>query len=189
MFLIYTAAPSELTVNTNMMLDFNIAQAFGILSFMIGACAFLQKNDQHLKVYLCFLFGCQTTHFYLLGAYTAVAANALSLIRTIISVRYSKAWLGIVFICANVFWGVLLYTTPISLLAIAGACFGTYAVFFLQGIPMRIAFILGAVSWLTHNLFVQSVGATLLEIMVIITNLITIYRLYNDNKSVPVITQ
>ena len=163
-------------------MDFNFAQSLGLLSFILGTYTFLQKNDKQLKVSMLCLFACQTAHFFLLGSPTAAAANLLSLIRTFISIKFKMPWVGIVFITANIVWGGILFETMLSILPILGACCGTYAVFFLHGIKMRLAFILGAVCWITHNILVGSIGGILLELIVIIANALTIVRIYLYNK-------
>ena len=164
-------------------MEFYIAQGFGLLSFAIGTYTFLQKDDRHLKISMLFLFGCHTIHFFLMGASTAAAANLLSFLRTFISIKYNKPFVGILFILANISWGLYLYQSPVSILPIIGASIGTYAVFFLSGIKMRIAFIIGALSWITHNLIVGSVGGIMLETIVLIANATTIIRIYLSENS------
>ncbi|MCU8536060.1 YgjV family protein, partial [Vibrio vulnificus] len=63
---------------------------------------------------------------------------------------------------------------------IVGTVIGTYSLFVLSGIRMRIGFLAGATCWLINNILVGSIGGTLLEMTVIIMNLITIYRLYRQ---------
>ncbi|MDT0594621.1 YgjV family protein [Glaciecola petra] len=154
-----------------------VAQGFGLLAFVFGLVTFLQKNDDKLKLYMLCLFASQVIHFYLMGAATASAANLLNLIRTFISLKYNKVWLGVIFIVINIAWGAYLYQSPLSILPILGSCFGTFSIFFLQGIRMRLAFIFGAICWLTHNAMILSIGGILLETIVILGNLVTIMRL------------
>ncbi|MDW1951725.1 YgjV family protein, partial [Vibrio sp. 812(2023)] len=65
---------------------------------------------------------------------------------------------------------------------IIGTVIGTYSVFCLSGIRMRIGFLLGASCWLTNNILVGSIGGTLLEMTVIVMNLLTIYRLHRQQS-------
>lgn len=154
-----------------------VAQGFGLLAFVFGLITFLQKNDDRLKFYLLFLYTSQIIHFFLMGAATASAANVLNLIRTFVSLRFNTAWTGITFILLYLAWGIYLFESPISLLPILGSCIGTYSLFFMQGIRMRLTFIFGAVCWLTHNTMILSIGGILLETIVISGNLVTIIRL------------
>ena len=59
---------------------------------------------------------------------------------------------------------------------------GTYAVFVLKGIPMRIGFVLGAMCWLINNILVGSIGGVLLEATLITVNVTTIIRILHDNR-------
>jgi spore coat polysaccharide biosynthesis predicted glycosyltransferase SpsG len=47
---------------------------------------------------------------------------------------------------------------------------------------MRLAFVLGAVCWLSNNIIVGSIGGTLLEATLLVVNCLTIWRLYSANK-------
>lgn len=164
-------------------MDLYIAQGFGLLSFAIGTYTFLQKNDTRLKSSMLCLFACQSIHFFLMGSTSAVAANILNFFRTFISIKFNTPWLGVLFIIANISWGLFLYQSMVSLLTIIGACCGTYAVFFLDGIKMRIAFIIGAFCWIIHNIIVGSVGGILLESIVIIANTTTIISIHFSHHS------
>ncbi|EEX36124.1 hypothetical protein VIB_002438 [Vibrio metschnikovii CIP 69.14] len=61
---------------------------------------------------------------------------------------------------------------------------GTFAIFMLRGVSMRIAFLIGACCWLTNNILIGSIGGTLLELTVIMVNSVTIYRLLRDQKRI-----
>lgn len=157
-----------------------LAQSFGILAFLFGLITFLQKNDERLKLYMLCLFSCQIVHFYLMGAAAASAANVLNLVRTFVSLKFNQLWVGALFLILNVLWGAYLYQSPISILPILGSCFGTFSVFYLSGIKMRLALIAGAFCWITHNIYIFSIGGILLESIVIFGNLVTIYRLHKS---------
>jgi hypothetical protein len=159
-----------------------VAQAFGILSFLIGIYTFTQKNDQKLKLSMLALFTSQTIHFLLMGSSNGAIANFLSLIRTLVSIKFANKWVGAVFIGINIVWGAPGVNSVVDILPILGACIGTYAIFFLSGIAMRLAFVLGAIFWITNNIIIGSIGGILLESMVISMNLITIWRIHKDNK-------
>lgn len=159
-----------------------VAQGFGLLAFVFGLITFLQKNDDRLKFYLLFLYTSQIVHFFLMGAATASAANVLNLIRTFVALKFNTTSTGIIFILLYIAWGAYLYQSPISILPILGSCIGTYSIFFLSGIRMRLAFMVGAVCWLTHNALILSFGGMLLETIVILGNVVTIVRLKKSQK-------
>jgi hypothetical protein len=68
---------------------------------------------------------------------------------------------------------------------LAAAVFGTVGMFMLRGIPLRIVLGLAALAWILNNIVIGSVGGTLAEGMVLVTNIITIIRLYRFQKKYP----
>ncbi|MCP3862549.1 MAG: YgjV family protein, partial [Aestuariibacter sp.] len=53
----------------------------------------------------------------------------------------------------------------------------------LSGIKMRLAFLYGALCWLTNNIIVGSIGGTMLEATLLMVNSFTIWRLYILKKA------
>lgn len=158
----------------------SLGQLFGVLAFLVALYSFTQKSDIKLKISLIVMFSFQTAHFFFLGSVTGTIANLLNFFRTIISLKTNYKYIGIVFITINIVWGAFNVNQLIDICPIFGACFGTYAIFYASGIRMRKLFICGAAFWLTNNIYLGSVGGILLEVSVIVTNIITIYRLRND---------
>jgi len=129
-----------------MNISFDItAQAFGLLSFLLGIATFYQK-------------------------------------RTITAIYISSKWVAAVFIIISVASGIVLADNLSQLWSIAGTVVGTYSIFLLKGIKLRIGFLIGASCWLTNNILIGSIGGTLLEMSAITVNLTTMYRLYRDQK-------
>ena len=62
---------------------------------------------------------------------------------------------------------------------------GTYAMFMLDGIPMRLLLAIGAGCWMLANYLSGSVGALIAEGLILVTNAVTILRLYHDKPAAP----
>lgn len=62
---------------------------------------------------------------------------------------------------------------------------GTVSMFLLRGISMRAFLGLAALAWMLSHILVGSVGGTLAEALVLLTNAITIYRLYRAKQWYP----
>lgn len=161
------------------MFELNVAQFFGLLSFTLGILCFYQRNDRKLKIMMLLLQLNNVLHFGLLGAWTASLSSLLSVARTGLAIRTKSRQLAYLFILLSIALGIVVGERWTDIFAILGSCMGTYAVFCLSGIRMRLAFLLGAIFWLTNNIIVGSLGGTLLESTLIVVNLITIYRLYH----------
>ncbi|MBC6905965.1 YgjV family protein [Saccharophagus sp. K07] len=167
------------------MFELNIAQIFGLLSFTLGILCFYQRDDRKLKIMMLLLQLNNVLHYGLLGAWTASLSSLLSVARTGLAIRTKSRRLAYLFMLLSIILGIWVGDHWTDMFAILGSCMGTYAVFCLSGIRMRLAFLLGAVFWLTNNIIVGSLGGTLLESTLIIVNLNTIYRLYRQRQKTP----
>jgi hypothetical protein len=156
---------------------FSIAQCVGYAAFLLGASAFLQKNDRRLK----FLNGSQcvfyAAHFALLANYPAAGSLAVSAARSFLSLKSRSRWLAFFFLLANIAVGVALAHSRAGWMPIAGGCLATIALFLMRGVPMRFVLLASTLCWLTNNLISGSIGGTMLETTITFANISTIVRL------------
>ncbi|OQK44317.1 hypothetical protein XM75_c21217 [Vibrio vulnificus] len=162
------------------MAEIDLAQALGFLSFGLGISTFYQKNDRHLKILMLVFNLNHLLHFLLLGSMLSALSALLSALRTTTSIFTSSKWVAAIFILIGIVSGLGMAEHWWELWPIVGTVIGTYSLFVLSGIRMRIGFLAGATCWLINNILVGSIGGTLLEMTVIIMNLITIYLLYRQ---------
>ena len=159
-----------------------VAQILGFLSFALGIYTFYQKDDKKLKIIMVVFSLNHMIHFILLGSIVSALSALLSAIRTTTSIYISSTKVAILFILLGLCSGFYLADSIWDLWAVLGMSLGTYAVFVLKGIPMRIVFVLGAMCWLINNILVGSIGGVLLEATLITVNVTTIVRLLRDNR-------
>jgi hypothetical protein len=159
---------------------FSIPQLFGYLAFVFGVGCFLQKNDRRFKQYMAIECLSYVIHFFLLGNYTAVASAAVSVGRSVSSIYTQDRRLGAVFIGASLILGAWLYNGPASLLPIAASCGGTFALFWLRGIDMRLMMLVGNSCWIANNILSGSIGGSALEIVIFVINCYTIWRMRSE---------
>lgn len=160
-----------------------LAQFFGLLSYCLGIYCFYQRDDRRLKIIMFTMQANNCIHFALLGAKTALLSSAFSVVRTGLSLHTKSrivAWLFIVVIAV---WGLYLTDVWQDMLPVVGSCLGTYALFCLQGVRMRLMFLVGACFWLANNIYVGSIGGTLLEATLITVNCRTMLKLYRTEKT------
>ncbi len=153
-------------------------QALGLVSYGLGVYCFFQRDDRKLKIFMFILQFNNCLHFALLGAPTAVLSSFLAVIRTALSLKTSSRLVAWLFIGVSLLLGGWLAERWYDWLPVIGACIGTYALFCLTGIRMRLAFLVGASFWLANNVAVGSIGGTLLEVTLISVNSSTIVRLW-----------
>lgn len=153
------------------------AQLLGWLAFALGVACFLQKSDLRFKVFMALECSAYVLHFSALGQWAAAASAAVSVGRSVASVRYSRPLVGVGFMLLSTCMGVWLSHSWVSWLPIVASVVGTYALFFLKGLRMRQLMLVGTGLWLVHNAWVGSIGGFCLELVIALTNLTTMWRL------------
>jgi len=158
------------------------AQLLGFLSFVLGVCTFFQKDDKKLKIMMVVFNLNHLVHYLLLGSIVSALSALLSAFRTVTAIYTSSLMVAVLFIAVGLSSAIYFADSIWELWPMLGMSIGTYAVFVLKGIQMRIAFLIGAICWLINNILVGSIGGTLLEATLITVNLSTIIRLVKDNR-------
>ncbi len=136
-----------------------------------------QKNDTRLMRLLILTSFIFSIHFALLMAIPAALSEIITGLRYWLASRYKKLWLGLIFTAAYILMAFMIADKWIDYLPFFASIVGTSAVFLLRGIPMRIVFIIGQLTWLIYSAFVLSLGGFLLYAALIIMTGATIYRL------------
>jgi len=154
------------------------AQCLGYLAFAFGMACFAQREDRRFKQFMALECLAYVGHFWLLGQPTAVASSLVSLGRSVAALRSRSPWVAGFFIALSLGMGLWLQTGWLSLLPIAASCIGTTALFFFQGLRMRLLMLLGTLLWLTNNLLVGSIGGSLLEACIACINSWTICTMW-----------
>lgn len=160
--------------------EFNLAQALGFLSYLLGLYAFTRKDDRQLKIALLVFNLNHMLHFFLLNSLVSSLSAFISALRTGFSLYTSSFYVVTLFVLTNLILGLVVADGMIDLLPVAGVVVGTFSLFRLQGVALRLGCIVGAGLWLINNIIVGSIGGTLLEATFILLNLWTIYRIKRD---------
>ena len=161
------------------------AQVVGGIAFLCGVLAFLQTDDLRFRygmVGFCFIMA---VHFFMMDAIVAAIGVTINGIRAFVSIKTQSRWVMWIFITLLIAMTLPQLSAPIEALTIIGSAAGTWALFSLQGIKMRSVILFNSCCWFTHNLWLGSIGGSLVEGTFIITNLMTIYRMYlslNDKE-------
>lgn len=157
-------------------------QLFGLISFFLGIASFCQTDDRRLKLLMVALNICNTIHYTLLGAVTSMLSSIFSSFRTALSVK-TNSWIATIFFISITFASGLYFSTrPLDMAPVMGMCIGTFALFRLEGMAMRVAFLAGSSCWLINNIAIGSIGGTLLELMMISVNLSTMLRIFRARQ-------
>lgn len=157
------------------------AQCVGYVAFVLGVGSFLQTDDKRFKLYMAGECVAYMAHFALLGNPTALASSAISTVRSLLALRTRSPWVVALVLAANVAFGIAIATRWSDWLPLAASCLGTVALFLMNGIAMRLVMLCGTGLWIANNLIVGSIGGTALEIVVAVTNVLTMLRMARNN--------
>ena len=161
---------------------FSPAQCVGYVAFVLGVSSFLQTDDRRFKLFMAAECLAYVLHFALLGNPTAVASSTMSLLRSVLSLYTRSKWVAAGVIAANLALGLMLARQASDWLPLAASCLGTYALFQLRGVPMRLLMLCGTGLWIANNVIVGSVGGTALEVVIAIVNVVTIWRMVRADR-------
>ncbi|NWN91365.1 YgjV family protein [Marinobacter adhaerens] len=154
----------------------------------LGLCivGFASKRDDRLMLLLISANVAFALQFALFGSWTAAVLSLLVIGRIMLARRYVGSWRVLLAVLAvNLIAAVLTWQSAVDIFAIAAAVFGSVGMFMLRGIPMRLMLAAAAVAWMLNNIAIGSIGGTLAEAMVLVTNFITIYRLARMKRRYP----
>ena len=153
------------------------AQCIGYLAFVLGVGSFLQTDDRRFKSFMIGECLAYVAHFALLGNPSAVASSAISTVRSVLALKTRSPWVVALVVAINIAFGLAVAKQASDWLPLTASCLGTFALFMLQGIPMRLLMLCGTGLWIANNVIVGSIGGTALELAVAAVNLTTIIRL------------
>ena len=160
------------------------AQGIGFVAFAFGIASFLQKDDRRLKLLLTAQCLMLTIHFFLLDAQGGAAMTFIGMVRNGMAAtgrnlkRFAWGFIGL-FVAA----GIIRFEEWVDALPVLSSTLGSYAIFYLKKIPMRVCFFIAGCSWLIHNIVVGSVGPSVMEAVMIAANLRTMLALHRESKA------
>ncbi|WP_447555176.1 YgjV family protein [Vreelandella sp. EE22] len=161
-------------------------QFFGLIALVMCVLAFANKDDDKLMVLLISANVAFMLQFALLGSWTAAALTAMVIVRIALARRYPGS-IGVMVgvLGAGATAAALTWQSYVDLFAVVAMFLGTLGMFMLKGIMLRVFLGLAAFFWMMNNLLIGSIGGTLAEALVVITNFITIARLVKARRRYP----
>lgn len=163
---------------------FSVAQMFGHATFILGMITFSRKNDGHFKIWLTAQNLLYATHFFLMGNPAAVAGALLSAIRNVTSMKTRSLWVAFVLLSLNLALGFVFVHSVWNVLPLLATAVATLSMFRLDGLRLRCGMLVATLLWLVNNIHTGSIGGTVMESMITVVSLVTIYRLWRDRRQV-----
>ncbi|ACT11587.1 YgjV family protein [Pectobacterium aroidearum] len=160
------------------MTQYWIAQSVGVLAFLVGITMFFNRNDQKFKIQLSAYSAVIGLHFFLMGANAAGASALLNSARTLISLKTHNILVMFVFISLTLLFGLSGMHHAMELLPIAGTVASTWALFRTSGLTTRCVMWCSTACWVVHNIWLGSIGGSLIEGSFLVMNGFNIIRFW-----------
>ncbi|RTQ99859.1 YgjV family protein [Halomonas nitroreducens] len=160
-----------------------LGQGVSLVALALCLVAFASKRDERLFVLLLFANVAFAAQFALFQSWVAAGISALIVLRIALVRRFPRhRGLMTGMLLATVAMAVMTWSGPRDIPALAAGLLGTWGMFMLRGIAMRAALAGAALCWVISNLLAGSLGGTLAESLIFLTNVITMLRLRRDAR-------
>ncbi|MBJ7222558.1 MULTISPECIES: YgjV family protein [unclassified Brenneria] len=158
------------------------AQSVGVLAFLVGITMFFNRDENKFKIQLSVYSAVIGLHFFLMGANAAGVSAVLNSTRTLISLKTHNIAVMFVFIVLTLAFGLSNLKHAIELLPILGTVASTWALFRTSGLTMRCIMWCSTACWVIHNIWLGSIGGSLIEGSFLLMNGFNIIRFRRMQK-------
>jgi len=161
-------------------------QLVSLCALIFCLLAFASRQDQRLMAWLLAANVAFALQFALFESWTAALLTLVVILRILLAQRYpGNRGLLVLILALNLAGAWWTWQNWHDLFALAAGTLGTLGMFLLRGIPMRLMLGAAALCWMMSNILIGSIGASLAEGLVFITNAITIWRLHRLKQTLP----
>ncbi|GAA3899253.1 MULTISPECIES: YgjV family protein [Gibbsiella] len=152
------------------------AQSIGVLAFLVGITSFFNRDDRRFKLQLSAYSLIIGIHYFLMGASAAGSSAVLSACRNLVAIRTCSLWVMWIFLALTLVMGLSRFHHWIELLPIFGTTISTWALFRTRGLTTRCVMWCSTACWVTHNIWLGSIGGSLIEGSFLVMNAFNILR-------------
>ena len=153
-----------------------LAQGVGVIAFLVGITTFINRDERRFKKQLSLYSAIIGVHFFLMGAFPAGSSAMLNAVRTLITLRTRSLWVMALFIVLTGGIGLAKFHHPMELLPVAGTLVSTWALFRTSGLTTRCIMWCSTCCWVAHNIWLGSIGGSLIEGSFLLMNGFNIIR-------------
>lgn len=164
-----------------------IAQIVGFIAMGLGIVSYQSKKRETILILQILSNVCWSVQYLMLGAFSAVAANVIGVIRNVIytfrgKYRFASSRIvPIISAIAFIVFGALTYSTVLDILPVAAMLIATVAFYLTNEQMIRILSLGISLSWFTYGVFAGSIASMISDGMIFITILIAIVRYHRMN--------
>jgi hypothetical protein len=158
------------------------AQLIGFAAMACGIISFQSKRRVSILTFQTVSNILWVIHYLMLGAVSAVVANAIGIVRNLVYMQRGKRkfadsiFVPIFFVAAFLLSGIITYETPFSLLPMLAMAVATVAFFVTNENLIRWMSLGIAVPWLTFGVYAGSVASVISDGTNLISIIISLIR-------------
>ena len=162
-----------------------IGQAFGVVAIILGFITYQLKTKRQLLFVQSMVAVVFCVHYLLIGAYSAMAMNAVNIFRNIAydyrTERGIKSkMIPIVFVLIQAVMCIITWEAWYSVFVFLGIGINTYCMSFTSSQSVRKSILVTSPLVLTYDIFAKSIGGSIYESVALISAFIGVLR--NRNK-------
>ncbi len=158
-----------------------LTQIIGIAAMIFSVFSFQMNRHKHImimQILATSLFGLQ---YFLLGAYTGMAVDAVAVVRGIVFYNKDKKWASsniwiAVFIIMFIVSGIFTWQGPSSLLMTGAMILNTFSFSFTKPKLVRSTILISSPLVLIYNIITGSIGGIINEICVELSSVVGLLR-------------
>ena len=158
-----------------------LTQIIGIAAMIFSVFSFQMNRHKHfmiMQILATSLFGLQ---YFLLGAYTGMAVDAVAVVRGIVFYNKDKKWASsniwiAVFIIMFIVSGIFTWQGPSSLLMTGAMILNTFSFSFTKPKLVRSTILISSPLVLIYNIITGSIGGIINEICVELSSVVGLLR-------------
>ncbi|HFF4635568.1 TPA: YgjV family protein [Yersinia enterocolitica] len=154
------------------------AQAVGVLAFFVGITMFFNRDEQRFRLQLSAYSAIIGCHFFLMGASAAGSSAMHNALRNLVAAKTRSSIAMLVFIVLTLAFGLWRMQHAVEILPIFGTVISTWAIFRTTGLTTRCVMWVSTVCWVIHNVWLGSIGGSLIEGSFLLLNGFNIIRFY-----------
>ena len=158
-----------------------VGQGFGILAIILGFISYQLKTQRQLLLIQSTVAVVFCIHYFLIGAYSGMAMNAVNIIRNVAyDYRTQKGLrtklIPIAFVAVQVVMCALTWEAWYSIFVLLGICINTYCMSFSDPQNVRKSILVSSPLVLLYDGFAHSVGGMIYESVSIVSAFVGILR-------------
>lgn len=168
-----------------------LIQIIGIAAMIFSVFSFQMNKHKHIMIMQILATSLLGLQYFMLGAYTGMAVDAVAAIRGIVFYNKDKKWASsniwiAVFIVMFIVSGIFTWQGPSSLLMTGAMILNTFSFSFTKPKLVRSTILISSPLVLIYNIITGSIGGIINEICVELSSVVGLLRYDIKRKSATV---